>query len=279
MKFQTAEDIGSGWLAGFSSLQEKPDSALTLTIANPLMEDVGVRKEIEQTLVDLHAAGNANFATVQSMDTVASTIFPVDFYQAVGSAAHFFEQVALAEQVRSHSRRKRWGTYVGRLTAYPTPDGPANQLGVAIERLTLPKAWSSVIEIPVDAPGDASLALMRDGEHDRLLRSGPCLAHVSVTRTDDKLSMIALYRHQTYYSRAYGNFLGLARLLAFLAYESGLGVGELTIVTGHAEAEGTERQALLDRVRAAAGTVTPVETLARPFGADSSDLELPNSSR
>lgn len=280
MQLREVSDIGSAWVAGFETLVSGGHGALTIVIDSPLTEDVGVRREIEQTLVDIHRSGNADFASVQSMDTVASTIFPLDYYPAVGMADHFFEEVELSQGLREHTRNKQWGTYVGRLVQFPTPDGSSvNQLQLAIKRLTLPTRWKSVVEMPVEVPADFAATLTSDGKTDALFRGGPCLSHLSVTRSDNELSMIALYRHQTYFAKAYGNFLGLARLLAFLAYESGLQVGQLTITTGHAEAEGTNRPGLLGRVRAVAGNVSAVETVARAFGADSSDLELPRSAR
>ena len=281
MQFFEVTDLGSAWLAGFSSLLETGHSAVTLSITDPLREDLGVRREIEQTLVDLKASGNRDFRNVQSMDTVASTIFPIDLYPGRGYAEHFFDEVDLSEDLRSHSTRRGWGTYIGRLTRFPSPSGqPVNQLREALRRLQLARAWSSVVEMPVETPyEDLSLNILSDGETDWRLWGGPCLAYVSVTRIGDRLSMLAQYRHHYYYMRAYGNFLGLARLLAFLAGESSLEVGELTVTTGHAEADGTHRREFFDRATAAAGSLWAVEVASRDIDADYSDLDLPRRSR
>ncbi|MGC0352741.1 thymidylate synthase [Streptomyces sp. SAI-124] len=48
----------------------------------------------------------------------------------------------------------------------------------------------------------------------------------------------ALYRSQYMFERAYGNYLGLGRLLAYIAAQAGLAVGTLTVMAGHAHLDG-----------------------------------------
>lgn len=108
------------------------------------------------------------------------------------------------------------------------------------------------------------------------------MSHLSLNLSDGKLSMVALYRHQTYVSRAYGNLLGLARLMRFLAAEctKDLQVGELMVVASHAEIEQSARgsiASLLDpTTNGATGAVGDIEWHGRPFGSAWSDLELPS---
>ena len=49
--------------------------------------------------------------------------------------------------------------------------------------------------------------------------------------------MQAVYRNEYLVGRAYGNFLGLAELQAYMARAAGLEVGELLMTIGHAEVE------------------------------------------
>jgi hypothetical protein len=49
--------------------------------------------------------------------------------------------------------------------------------------------------------------------------------------------MAATYRHQYLVTKAYGNILGLSRLLGFLAKQTGFQVGELMINASFADAE------------------------------------------
>ena len=95
--------------------------------------------------------------------------------------------------------------------------------------------------------------------------------------------MTALYRHQTYMSRAYGNFLGLARLMHFLVNESvkELKVGELLIVASHAEIDSGARDAaktlLESRLNASFDDPVAIEWQSRPLGSSWSDLDLPDT--
>jgi hypothetical protein len=49
--------------------------------------------------------------------------------------------------------------------------------------------------------------------------------------------MNATYRNQTFITRAYGNYIGLAGLLRFIAAETGAQPGEVQVVATHADAE------------------------------------------
>jgi hypothetical protein len=113
-----------------------------------------------------------------------------------------------------------------------------------------------------------------DVRADALRRGGPCLAHISLTLDEGVLSMVALYRRHSYIPRAYGNFLGLARLLVFLSVESGHEVGNLLVVTGHAVDDASGRKVLLRAARANQGEVAEIEWHARSLGASWSDLDL-----
>lgn len=293
--FVAGTNIGDAWLSAFAAIDAAGGSLVNLAvdISDPCSEDLGVRGAIERALV-----GNRSIQNAQSMHTVANTIFPISLYrpEAEDAADRFMTNAARGERGRRHARSRRWGTYLGRLIAYPSPDGePTNQLSAVLSRLREPERhYSDIYEVPVAVPGDedapcweadgctitAGATLHGDVRTDPFRRGGPCLAHLSVTLDKDgSVSMLALYRRHSYTPRAYGNFLGLARLLAFLAHESHHEVGSLMVVTGHAVPDATGRTALLRAATAAAGDVQPIETGARPLGASWADLDLPQSSK
>lgn len=283
-------DIGSAWLAAYQALQKTGHAVnLAVSIADPLREDRGVRRAIEQQLVNLRVDGKNNFGRPQSMHTVANTIFPISLYRpGPDGAQRFLTNVAHGESQRASDRHRGWGTYIGRLTAYPTPDGTStNQIQSILDNLNRPTEYKDRYEIPIAAPhidagqapdcaagavlhGDSSVDVFR-------AQGGPCLAHVSLTSFEGSLSMVALYRAHVYETRAYGNFLGLGRLLAFFANESGRKVGELLVVTGHAWANAPGRDGILAAARAASGEVVDIETHARPLGSSMRDLDLPQA--
>jgi thymidylate synthase len=69
--------------------------------------------------------------------------------------------------------------------------------------------------------------------------SFPCLSHLSfkLDIANQQVHLSALYRNHHFISHGYGNFLGLGRLMRFVAGQVGLGVGELLCVSTHADAE------------------------------------------
>jgi thymidylate synthase len=63
-----------------------------------------------------------------------------------------------------------------------------------------------------------------------------CLSFLSFKLTADRrLLLTAIYRNHTYISRGLGNFIGLGRLQAFVAEQSGATLGSLTCVSTHAQ--------------------------------------------
>ena len=294
--YVTGSDIGSAWLAAFREIDARKGSIVNLAvdITAPMTEDIGVRQVIEDALVDLRDS-RRGFANVQSMHTVANTVFPISLYRpnTENAADRFMANALRGEQSRRHATHRQWGTYIGRLVAYPARDGGVtNQLAINLHRLSgKDRQWSDLYEMPIMSPdGDhedpdwedsrqgssatVGSTLHGDIRLDARRRGGPCLAHISLTLEDDAVSMLALYRRHSYITRAYENFLGLARLLFFFAHESGHHVGNLLVVTGHATVDAPGRSRLLAAAEAAAGSPMPIETGARPFGAEWSDLDL-----
>lgn len=284
-----ADHIGDAWLKAYEALQPTGHALnMTVAIRDPLREDMGVRRVIERRLVELHAQARPGsaFTTVQSMHTVANTIFPVGLYRPgrPGAGDRFMASVARGERLRAR-RRHGWGTYVGRLVGYPAPGGgTVNQLQAMLDTLRRDRNYKDRYEAPMVVPHlddpvagtETGAVLHGDSSVDPFrAQGGPCMAHLSLTSVNGQLSMVALYRGHAYETRAYGNFVGLARLLAFLAGETGRRPGELLVVTGHAWADDSRRRELLAAARAAAGPATAVETAARPPGEQWRDLDLP----
>lgn len=99
----------------------------------------------------------------------------------------------------------------------------------------------------------------------------PCLQHVSFVPTGDGLVVNAFYATQYIFDKAYGNYLGLAQLGAFMAHEMSLPLIRLNVTVGVAKLEGisksdeslrpviTAARALLDTPFAV--SVQPVITL------------------
>ena len=67
---------------------------------------------------------------------------------------------------------------------------------------------------------------------------GQCLSFLSfkiVSGDTKKIALTALYRNQYYIEKLLGNLIGLGRVLAFVAKETNMGVGSLTVLSTHAK--------------------------------------------
>ena len=65
----------------------------------------------------------------------------------------------------------------------------------------------------------------------------PCLQHVSFVPTAAGLVVNAFYATQQIFDKAYGNYLGLAQLGAFMAHEMGMPLARLNVTVGVAKLE------------------------------------------
>jgi hypothetical protein len=116
-------------------------------------------------------------------------------------------------------------------------------------------------EVGLAMPADEVAVPVLIAGKDRNTRGFPCLSHLSFSLLNGVVNLLAVYRSHDFISRAYGNYLGLGRVLQFVAHESGFPAGELTCVSSSATAEitrgggfGYERvESLLENCQAALG--------------------------
>lgn len=156
------------------------------------------------------------------------------------------------------ANKKHSDSYIERLVAWRSRDGgsPVPQLEQLIARITKEKAGSqksSVYEIPIFSPGlDAGYM------------GFPCLSHLSfkLDCVHRLLHLTALYRNHHYIGHAYGNFVGLGRLMKFICRETGIAPGELLSVSTHADAELNRGKARIKNAMAGARVVLDKQTRA-----------------
>jgi len=241
--FVSEPNISAAWVAGLTKLVEAGGEAVNLTvaIANPVTEIDGVRATLDE-FVAARRARNRN--SVERVSTVANTLFPQSWYRESlgdGAATHLYELEHETRHV-SHRTAKR-GTYFERLVAWPDPEkGRVNQLSRAIERLSVARERGeergNQYEVGVTGPMEDGFAapIVLPG-HDNLTRGFPCLSHISLSLHRGEVHLAALYRSHDYVSRAYGNYIGLGRVLAFVGNESGWPIGEVTCISSSATSE------------------------------------------
>lgn len=210
------------------------------------------------------------------IDTVANTIFAAELYdEELGvDALEAFSDLYL-EGFEVAKLASPGGEYCHRMVAWPGPDGePINQLvdvASKLRRYSDPGhryRYSSDYEIALEDPL-LDLRTQLPGRN-RDPYGFPCLSHISLTVQDGTVHLTALYRNQHLVKKAYGNYLGLARLGRALCHHAGLKLGTVTVVATHADAEiGTARgfgRAELRKLQGRAAAVLPVNSPCRRTG-------------
>lgn len=203
------------------------------------------------------------------VDRVASTIFPSSSYAAppvwyspdlsaddVGAldraAEDLYERYEQMLPLLQSFSGNSHGTYFGRLVSWPGKDaGGYNQLKVRIRQLrsqrnqrnSATNAADMTLDEAIPAQG-WSAGLREYAVDDERTQGFPCLVHIDLSVVENRLSMLAVYRHWHVVRKAYGNLIGLTRLHYFLAQQAGYEMGELMIHATVATAEyGTFSQA------------------------------------
>lgn len=245
----TGADLSTAWLAACQAMSGTAPVAYhtMVRIEHPAAENRAIRSAVDKLL----AAED-----LQPAETVANTIFPAAI--AATSPDHLEltrRYLAMLPTLRRLSPGNARGTYFGRLVAFPGPDGPVNQLDAVITRLRRETAkkgsgtgpLTACYEAGFTAPGpDIPIAVQGDGVaavampvrapgRDNGLLGFPCLSHCSFQLDrSGTLHAMAHYRSHLMVERAYGNYLGLGRLMAYIASQAGLETGELTVTAGYA---------------------------------------------
>jgi hypothetical protein len=267
--FISEKDVSTAWVTALEALLAGDGDAvhLTVAIADPTTEHEGVRRALDRFIGERR---HTKHRSVQLVSTVANTLFPSAWYipERLGAdaAEHLYELERIARPV-SH-RRNRRGTYFGRMVAWPGPDNNEyNQLDHAIRRLRSQRERGTrrghEYEVGLTAPSDEIAVPVLVAGKDRSTQGFPCLSHLSFSLLHGVVNLLAVYRSHDFISRGYGNYLGLGRVLHFVAQESGFPVGELTCVSASATAEinrgasfgHAKVQALLEECRAALGAM------------------------
>jgi hypothetical protein len=260
------EGLSEAWTAAMELMLRRDGKGINLNVAYQadVPDEPRVTEFVDEFIEKRHVRhSDGNLLTV---GTVANTIFPRALYHPhLGdeAASRLYENYGLS--MRIHRRRKGdKETYFNRLVAYPVgsaadagdkrlnTDGTWNQLDYYVARLRRQRETlhlSSSYELGVSHPVDAELRVQAPFK-DKRMTSFPCLSHISLTLVNDRVHMNATYRNQAFITRAYGNYIGLAALLQFIATEAGAQPGEVQVVATHADAElALGRNAVLELVR------------------------------
>ncbi|PDT64530.1 thymidylate synthase [Bradyrhizobium ottawaense] len=200
-----------------------------------------------------------------SVDTVAFTIFPERLWK-----------------IARGDRERLFALYSGAFPRYVAMNRSVNGRGLYFERMT---------HFNEATPSNGNqlefiLSNWKEGVRDTMLQVSifdpardhtrqarlvfPCLQHVSFVPTNEGLVANAFYATQYVFDKAYGNYLGLARLGAFMAHEMQLPLVRLNVTVGVAKLDGVRKKdaSLEPMIAALRAAVAPsiVPGIGEPVG-------------
>jgi hypothetical protein len=241
-----AQNISLGWLSAMEHLLRVggKDTNVIVAIANSEQEELHIRHLLDTFLME-HSTAQGK--TLYPVVTVANTLFPQALYRperGEDARPFLYDKYRQSFQVKKRLPANRSGTYFQRMVAWQGKRGEVNQLEAVIQRLKserkrsnpLSSAYELGISSVEEDEEDAELRVYEPGRDTKVM-GFPCLSHISLTLFQQKLHLTALYRNQHFIRRAYGNYVGLTRLLHFLCHEIGCEPGELVCIASHADAE------------------------------------------
>jgi hypothetical protein len=243
-------DISTAWIRACRALLEIKTHRgyhTVVRIQEPRRDDLAVRTELDRILIG---------KKLQPVRTVANTIFPA----ALAANAKTHEELVtrykgLYPVARRLHRSNRLGTYFMRLIDYPGSAGGVDQIAAIVRQLRLqvaakgPKTAcyeANLVALSTDeAVSFAVSAPIRVPGQDNGTMDFPCLSHCSFQLDRaGRLHLAALYRSHYMVEKAYGNYVGLGDLLAYVARQSGLQSGSLTVMAGYAQLDNNVLTAL-----------------------------------
>lgn len=279
-----ARGVSDAWVEVLAAMNATPDGTATnvmVTIPAPSSDDeAAVRLVLDEEL---------RSRAQHEVSTVANTLFPTAFYvppafdwspdlpkqqvDELDDAANslYAEYLEILPSLMRMPANNR-GTYFSRMISWPGKVGPGtNQLKERIAFLRVERingrSTSNASDVVIAGDGEG-IGIQEYAATDRRPQGFPCLVHLDLSVHKGHLSLTAVYRHWHLITRAYGNMVGLARLLEFMCQQTGLAVGELVVIAGYANAERGDYggksgvAALIDRARAALPAAPEDETAA-----------------
>ncbi|MEO8062137.1 MAG: thymidylate synthase [Pseudomonadota bacterium] len=256
-------DLSRAWAKAVLHVLDNPGpevSPLVLSVSGfgadgEVAETSAIRSELDSLLLA---------KKMRSVEDVAFTIFPQRVWQvSQGNRANLFKYYrdAFPRYQAMNPRDNRRGLYFERLVNYGRGPCDGNQLEWILSQFESREGvrrsmfQASVFDPERDHVADAQLQF-------------PCMQHVSFEPTEAGLVVNAFYATQQLFVKAYGNYLGIAQLGAFMAHEMKLKMNRMNVIVGVAKFERISKtdQALRPLVTAArecfAQTAVPGRSIA-----------------
>lgn len=227
MELIKAKTAPAVWLAAVRYLEARPDQEdfdVILHVTDPIVlskQDAAVYREVDKFLAD-HGAF--------SIHTVAETIFPLDEYQRKGAKGVFKDFPSKIRTIQKGRSDSNWGSYAYRFLRQQDARGETfNPLEELVAKIAAHSKYRASFELNAGRPLEDDIPIYDAVTDRKRLYGGPCLSHLSIKVHDRKVRLNATYRSHYYVRRLLGNLVGLGRLQYFIARETKLDIGALTI--------------------------------------------------
>lgn len=224
IKGQTAPAV---WLAAVEHVHgctDGEDFDVFLHVAAPTVlseSDAAVYEEVDGFLKSRGAF---------SVHTIAETIFPLDEYLHGGARGVFDKFPSKVRDIQRARDDGNWGSYALRILRQKDFKGETfNPLEDMVQKIKKHGKYRASFELGQGRPFEDDVPIYDPATDRKRLYGGPCLSHLSVKVHDGKVRFNATYRSHYYVRRLLGNLVGLGRLQYFLARETEMEVGTLTI--------------------------------------------------
>jgi thymidylate synthase len=162
------------------------------------------------------------------LSVVAKVLFPSSPQKINETREEYYSRwkAMLSRSRKSRALHSSWGsTYFERLLSL---DGSDNQIERMIHALTTWQRKEAALVAHLSAPAKDHLKPI----------GSPCLQFIEILwGANNVIDLTAVYRNHDYLNKALGNFLGLARLLLFIAKESNKKPGRIVCHSVHAYCE------------------------------------------
>lgn len=219
-----ADDLSTAWRDTLTMVADHPTGKMShviTTIQDAQAEIPAIRAQADRLLQARRRP---------SIETVANTIFPIQMATTSTSPDQLTARYRAAYPAIKRFHGNRSGTYFGRLVDHPdSRSRPGDQIARLITKLQS--------EITTGKPMGARYEIAVRSANDNGRRGFPCMSSCSFQLDHDCLHLLAIYRYEYLVEKGYGNYLGLARLLAYVAGEAELLAGKLTIMCGLVQAD------------------------------------------
>lgn len=215
------------WLKAVEHLVDCPknkDFDVFIHVSEPTVlsqADLLVYKEVDKFLTECGAF---------SIHTVAETIFPLDEYIRNGARGLFDDYPSKLRTIQKARPDGNWGSYSYRLLRQKDAAGKIFcPLEDMVTKIAKYGKYTASFELGHSHPFEHDIPIYDPATDRKRLYGGPCLSHLSIKVHDGQVRFNATYRSHYYIRRLLGNLVGLGRLQYFLARETGLAVGGLTV--------------------------------------------------